>query len=147
MSNNRRCIHQRVVQAAESALRDHHYVTPVDVFIGIGALQPTHVQDWKKGRIPYLEAVIQGSLGKISFAMNCLKAWACQKRLSPSQTAYLARTKSSKRDLQFSKSGNPYIEELYRTHYVSPLLKERKNQKRSEKTQLLTDRQSVNEQE
>ena len=58
---------QRALQAAEEALYKQQYVSPIDLFIGMKLLQPVHVEDWKKGRIPYLERVIQGSLGKITF--------------------------------------------------------------------------------
>ena len=64
--SNRRQIEQRVIQAAESALYRQHYVSPLDVLLGMGSLKSSDLQDWKKGSIPYLEKVIQGSLGKIS---------------------------------------------------------------------------------
>lgn len=82
--------------------------------------------------------------------MECFRAWARQKDLKPSQTAYLARTRGPKKDLQFSKSGNPEIEDAYRTHYVYPLLAERKQEKLKEKLEkppelvafiVITDRQ------
>lgn len=133
MSRNRAHINKRVVQVAESTLCHQQYVRPVDILMGIGYLQSVHLQDWRKGKIPYLESVIQANLGKISFTMKCFRAWAHQKGLKPSQTAYLVRTRGPKKDLQFSKSGNPKIEEAYRTHYVSPLLGERKQGKLKEK--------------
>jgi hypothetical protein len=129
---NRFHINQRVVQSGEAALHHHHYVSSVDILIGIGFLQPVHLQDWKKGKIPNLESVIQGSLGKISFAMKCFRVWAHEKGLKPSQTAYLVRTRGPKRELQFSKSGDPKIEMAYRTHYISPILTERKQEKLKE---------------
>ncbi len=150
MSRNRSNINKRVVQVAESTLYRQHYVSPIDILTGIVYLQPVHLQDWRKGIIPYLESVIQANLGKISFAMKCFRAWARQKGLKPSQTAYLARTRGSKKDLQFSKSGNPEIEAAYRTHYISPLLGEKKQEKLKGKLEkppelvafiILTDRQ------
>ncbi len=126
-------INKRVIQAAESVLYHQHYVSPVDVLVGLGYLQSVHLQDWKKGKIPYLEKVIQANLSKISIAMKCFRAWARYKGLNPSQTVYLARTKGPKRELRFSKSGSPTIEESYRTHYVLPLLREKKQEKLMEK--------------
>jgi hypothetical protein len=109
------------------------YVSPVDIFVKIGYLQPVHVQDWKKGRIPYLESVIQCNLHKITFVMKCFRNWALQQGLIPSETAYLASTKGERKDLQFCKNGDPKIESFYRTHYVSPQLKEKKLEKLKEK--------------
>jgi hypothetical protein len=131
--SNRARIEQRVIQAAESALQNQHYVSPIDVLLGMGLLQFVHVQDWLKGRIPYLEKVIQGNLSKISYAMKCFRSWANKKGLKPSQTIYLARTKGPKRELQFSKSRHPTIEKAYQTHYISPFLSEKKQQRLKEK--------------
>ena len=57
-------------QIAETVLYRQQYVSPIDVFVGMGWLQPVHVQEWRKGKIPYLEKVIQCNLGKISFTMK-----------------------------------------------------------------------------
>lgn len=108
-------IKKRVVQTAETVLCKQQYVSPIDIFIGIGWLQPIHVQDWRKGKIPYLEKVIQGDLGKISFAMKCFRKWATEKKLKPSKTVYLLRTKSPQKEAVFSKSGNFNIEKAYIT--------------------------------
>ena len=139
MSRNRSQIKKHVIQAAESTLYHKHYVSPVDILMGIGYLQPVHLQEWRKGKIPYLESMVQASLGKISFAMKCFRDWAHQKGLKPSQTVYLSRTRGSKKELRFSKSGNPMIEEAYLTHYVSPLLGEKKQEKLKEKLEKLPD--------
>lgn len=129
----RKDIEKRVIRAAEEGLFRQNYVSAIDIFIGIGFLQPVHVQDWRKGKIPYLEKVIQGNLGKISHVMKCFRQWAIQKSLKPSETAYLARIREQKRELQFSKSGSPQIETAYRTHYISPLLSKRKQERLKEK--------------
>lgn len=84
--NGRTRIEQRVIEAAEKVLQQKNYVSPIDVFIGMGTLQSEHVQDWRKGKIPYLEKMIEGSLGKISYAMKCFHSWARQKGLKPSKT-------------------------------------------------------------
>jgi hypothetical protein len=98
--SNKATIEQRVITAAENALHRQHYVSIIiDVFMGMGLLQYVHVQDWRKGRIPYLEKVIQGNLNKISFAAECFRRWAKTKELKSSETVYLARTNGPKREL------------------------------------------------
>lgn len=131
--SNRTNIEKRTIQAAEAALYRQQYVSPIDVFVGMGLLQPIHVQEWRKGKIPYLEKVIQGNLSKISFTMQCFRKWAIAKNLKPSKTVYLVRTKGPKKEAQFSTSDDPSIEEAYRTHYISPALSEKKKQQLKEK--------------
>ncbi len=65
-----RTLEERVIRAAEAALADHHYVGALDIFVGMGLLAPAHVREWRNGRIPYLEQVIQGNLHKISRSMH-----------------------------------------------------------------------------
>lgn len=122
-------IEKRVVQSAEDRLFRQGYVSVLDILIGIEFLQPLHVQDWKKGRVPYLEKVVRGNLHKISHAMKCFRKWAVRKTLKPSETVYQAKTRGPKRTLQFSKTNHPSIEKAYQTHYVSPLLLEKKKEK------------------
>ncbi len=124
---------QRVLQAAEEALSRQQYVSPIDIFIGMHLLQPVHVEDWRKGKVPYLEQVIQGNLNKITFSMKCFHAWTKEKGLKPSPTVYLARTSGPKRELRFSKSGDLKIEQFYRTHFISSTLSEIKQKKLQEK--------------
>lgn len=133
MNENQKKLKQRAVQAAEEVLHRQQYVSPIDFFIGMKLLQPVHVDDWRKGKIPYLEKMIQVNLSKITFCMNCLDAWAKEKALKPSLTSYLARTNGPKRELRFSASGSPKIEQFYRTHYISPILSEIKQKKLQEK--------------
>ena len=112
-------IEKRVIQSAEERLFHLGYVSAIDVLVGMGSLQAVHVQDWRNGKIPYLEKVIQGNLHKISVAMKCFRSWALRKNLKPSETVYLLKKKGPKRPLQFSKTNHPPIEKAYRTHYVS----------------------------
>lgn len=117
--SNRIQMNKKVIQAAESILYEKQWVSFVDVLIKIGTLSLTHLEDWRKGRIPYLEKVIQGNLSKISFAMKCFRAWANRKGLKSSQTVYLRKTKGPKTILRFSKSGHPQIEKAYATHFLA----------------------------
>lgn len=133
MNDNLKRLRERAIQAAENSLVKQNYVSPIDLFIGMHLLQPVHVTDWRKGKIPYLESVIQGNLNKISFSMRCFRAWAEEKGLKSSPTAYLVRSSGPRRELRFSKSGDPAIELFYRTHYVSPHLSEIKQKKLQEK--------------
>lgn len=126
-------LNKRVVRAAEAALAHHQYVSAIDVLTGMRLLAPAHVESWRKGRIDFLEQAIQANLNKISQSMALFRRWALGKNLKPSETQYVRRTRAGAVDLQFSKSGDPAIERNYRTHYVSPALSERKQERLTEK--------------
>ena len=64
--NSQERLLNRVVKAAEAALADHSFVSAIDVLCGMRLLAPTHVEAWRKGRVDFLERVIQGNLHKIS---------------------------------------------------------------------------------
>ena len=131
-SGRKLTLEERVARAAETALSRQHYVSAIDVLCGMGLLLPMHVDSWRKGRVDYLERVIQGNLHKISSAMEIFRRWAREKGLKPSETGYVRRARSGIIPLQFSKSGSPAIEQSYRTQYKLPALPERKSEKLEE---------------
>lgn len=126
-------LENRVHRAAEAALAGQQYVCAIDVLCGMGLLAPIRVDDWRKGRIDFLERVVQGNLHKISSSLAIFRRWAAEKGLKPSETGYVRHTRGGPVVLQFSKSGDPMIEKTYSTHYVSPALGEQKMQKLQEK--------------
>jgi len=132
VSGDRASIERKVARAAEVALAKRRFVTAIDVLVGVGWLEPRRVDEWRQGRVDYLERTTIASLGKISTAMRCLRRCALARGLKPSETAYVARTRD-RRPLRFSKSGDPAIERAYRTHWVSPELSERKRARLAER--------------
>jgi hypothetical protein len=129
---NRRSLAERVIKAAQAALAAQDHVSPVDVLVGIGWLDPTAVKRWRQGQIDYLECAVQTNLSRISEAMKLFRSWATETGLFPSETHYVART-PQRQTLRFSKSGEPRIEQLYRTHWLSRELSERKRARLAEK--------------
>jgi hypothetical protein len=123
----------RVYRAAEAALARQHYVSVIDVLCGMGLLASSAVDLWRKGRIDSLEKEIQGNPNKISSSIAIFQRWAHEKGLKPSETDYVRAARSGTVPLQFSMSGDPQVEMLFRTHYLSPMLSERKQQKLQEK--------------
>jgi hypothetical protein len=129
---NRSKLAARVAKAAEAALAARKYVSPVDVLVGIGWLDPGAVERWRRGQIDYLERVVQTNLSRISEAMKLFRSWATAKGLVASETSYVAR-RPSRQQLRFSKSGNPTIERLYSTHWISSELSQKKRERVAEK--------------
>jgi hypothetical protein len=107
-------------------------VSSIDVLVGIGWLDLGSVARWRRGQIDYLEREVRTNLPRISEAMQLFRSWAAAKGLFASQTHYVARA-PQRQILRFSRSGNPGIEELYRTHWVSRELSEKKRERLAEK--------------
>jgi len=122
----------RVAKAAEAALAAQHFVSAIDVLLGIGWLNTQAVQSWRRGQVDCLEEVIHTNLPRISEAMELFRSWATAQGLTASSTAYVART-PRRQTLRFSRSGNPAIEASYRTHWVSPDLSEKKRERLAER--------------
>ena len=107
----------RIEAAVLEILSRGHVVAPVDVFVAIGLLSKNHLQDWRLGRIPHLEAVIGCNLTKASRLLRVLRFFAHDLNLSPSQTAY-HKFGEGHFPLRFTKTGEPKIEEAWSRHYV-----------------------------
>lgn len=118
-------IETRVATAAAAALAEKQFVSPIDVLLGIRWLDQPHLDDWRHRRLPFLEAGIQTNPSRISAAMRAFHDWAVAAGLKPSETAYVARS-AGREPLRFTESGEPAIEQAYRTHWISPALPESK---------------------
>jgi len=132
MGRNLRTLTERVSEAAEGTLAAQHYVSLIDVLLGIRWLDPGAVKGWRQGRIDCLESGLQTSPSRIAEAIELFRSWAERKGLLPRETHYVART-PQRHTLRFSRAGNPTLEKLYRTHWLSPELSERKRERLVEK--------------
>ena len=128
---NRLPLADRVARAAEAALAARHFVSIIDILVRIGWLDPGAVERWRRGQIDCLEEALQIDPPRLSEAIRLFGSWATAKGLLPSPTAYVGRT-PDRPTLRFSRSGNPAIENSYRTHWVSPELSEKKRARLAE---------------
>ena len=117
------------------------YATPVDVMMDIGILPKQQYENWRFGRIPYLEAVCTVNLRKLSVMMHQMRVYAQKAGLKPSFCYYKQWNTGKKNGqghktvipLRFSKSGNAEIERWYSTHFVDEnRIKELKEKQKSE---------------
>lgn len=131
-------LESRVIAAAEAALTARSVVSALDVFQGIGWLEQSWLDAWRRGQTPYLERSISANLDKISSAMHHFRSWAIRRGLKPSETIYAARTRD-RRPLRFTESGDEAIERAYRTHWVSPELSAAKRQRLNDRQSRLPD--------
>lgn len=104
--------------AVNTLLKKIKVITPVEVLIQTGNLTKKNYENWRFGRIPYLEKVIARNLSAITRKLRILKYYAISSGLKPSKTVYKSWSKGEKVLLKFSKTGNELIEELYSTHYI-----------------------------
>lgn len=111
--------YHKVTATVHRLLKDRSVVIPAEVFIQMGYLTKEDYENWRFGRIPYLERVIQCNLSKANRILRILRLHAEDRGLRPSHTVYKKWGKGQKIDLRFSKSGNPTIEALYSTHYLA----------------------------
>jgi len=112
-------LRRAIAAAGSAAVAKNGYVTAIDALLATGWLRPEKVEDWRCGRVPYLEQVTVAGLPKISTAMRVFRHWAKNAGLRPSETVYVSWTRDRRR-LRFSKSGDPNIERAYRTHWLPP---------------------------
>jgi hypothetical protein len=95
------------------------WAAPVDVLLDIGVLTKESYEDWRHGRVPYLEKVCRANLNQLSGIMREIQAYAAKSGLKASWTFYHRWGKHNKQKLQFSKTGKEALERAYATHYVS----------------------------
>jgi hypothetical protein len=118
----------RIVRAVEAILARSQVVAPIDVFVQLDLLRPADLEDWRFGRVPYLEKVIRCNLEKASRILRILRLHAHDLNMRPSQTYYKKWGKGPKIPLRFSKSRDRNIEEAYARHFVAPTLRSKKRE-------------------
>ena len=110
--------YSRVVRAVAKILSRSDVVSPVEVLMEMGNLSKKNHDAWRKGQVPYLERVFEGSLSKASRILRIIGFHVHDLNMRPSQTVYHQWGKGNSRILQFSKSGIKKIEEAYSRHYI-----------------------------
>ena len=109
-----------IERAVATILEKGKVVAPVDVLVGMGLLTREHLEDWRRGRVPYLERVVTGNLTRLSRILRILRFHAHDLRLMPSLTTYMRWGKGPRKRLRFSKNADPKLEEAYSRHFVWP---------------------------
>ena len=103
----------RIERVVAELLHRGNVVAPVDVIIGIGLLRREHLDDWRSGRVPYLERVIDCNLTRPSRLLLILRFHAHDLKLKPSVTVYMRHGKGPKQRLRFIKTGDAKLEQAY----------------------------------
>lgn len=117
----------KVHSAVYHQCQQRGYVAPVDVLMDVGVLSKQKYEEWRYGKVAYLEKVCTCNLRKLSFIMSQIRKYAEKSNLKPSFCYYKqwGTKKKSGQDrkpviqLRFSKSGREDIERAYATHFVN----------------------------
>lgn len=107
-----------VAAAFGEILKRSEVVATVDVLVEMGRLNKKNVEDWRFGRIPFLERVIVGNLGQASRIVRVIHLHAAASHLRSSTTAYMRYGKGPKQRLRFTKSGDAHLETAYSTCFL-----------------------------
>jgi hypothetical protein len=97
----------RVERAVGEILSDGLPVSAPEVFVRMGMLLPANLAEWRQGRLPYLERVIQGTLGKINRVLRIISLHAHDLQLLPAPPRAAGVVNFKGRALRFSKTGDP----------------------------------------
>jgi hypothetical protein len=114
-------LERRVFAAAEATLTRSKSVSPLDVLAQIGWLPEGLVDDWRRGRVDYLERAASVHADKLATALEHLRRWAAREGLEPNEVAYVAATRD-RRPLRFTADGDRAAERAWRTHWIRPEL-------------------------
>ena len=131
----------KVHSSMYTRLKSQGVAAPFEVLIDVGVLTKEKYEDWRFGRVPFLEAVCTVNLRKLSFVMHQIRVYAKKHELKPSVSYYkrwgVGKPKGGGKKpaikLRFSKTGDPSIETWYATSFVdSKRMTELKNAKKTE---------------
>lgn len=113
-------LYPRVARSVAATLGRGNVVAPVDVLVGMGLLTPERLEDWRRGRVAYLERVVRCNRTRLSRLLRILRFHAHDLKRAPSLTVYMRWGKGRRERLRFTRSGNPNLEEAYSRHFVWP---------------------------
>ncbi len=130
---NPRPLAERVTEAAEASLAAQKYVSPLDMLLHLGWLDPNSARRWQQGQVESLESVMQVAPARIAEAMELLRSWAAAKGLAESEADYIART-PQRPSLHFTHGGDPEVERRFRTHWLSNDMSRKQRDRIEEKT-------------
>lgn len=113
-------LYPRIERAVAVLLATGKVVAPVDVLVRMGLLAPDRLEQWRRGRIVYLEQAIDCNLTRLSRLLRILRFHAHELKLVPSMTVYVSQGTRRRQRLRFTQSGQAAIEEAYARHFVWP---------------------------
>ena len=108
---------EEIRKSINNQIKINGFATVVNTFMDIGILNKSDYENWKNGKVPYLEKVCKGNLNKLSETVKEIYKYSKQLGLKESFTLYKKYGKG-KVKLKFSKTGIDNIEKRYATHFI-----------------------------
>ncbi|MBC7815558.1 MAG: DUF2293 domain-containing protein [Planctomycetaceae bacterium] len=135
MSQSSSTLRERVVTAAERALKQGGSVGSLELLQELGFLYPGHVNDWRKGVLHYtpIEPHIQCGAAKLAEVYRVFAEWAAAKGMQTVEAEYSRRGVGGVEALQVTVDGDDERERFFRTHYASAELSEKKTERLQQK--------------
>jgi hypothetical protein len=110
---------QKAIAAADQGLKSKGFISMVDVLMTMGKLTREDHERWRCRQVPYLEKVVSGNLSQLDAIVRAVRNNSLKGGLRPSHTAYVSWGKGPRQPLRFTKTGNPFLEKAYSTHYLA----------------------------
>ena len=107
-------LYPRVARAMAELLSNGLPVSAPAVFAKMGMLSEENLRAWRLGKVPYLERVIAGSLGKTNRVVRIISLHAHDLNLPPLAPHAAGPIKHKGRPLRFCKTGERPVEEAYK---------------------------------
>lgn len=105
--------------AAIEIIEEKGYLCSIDVLLKLKYLSQKDYENWRFGKVEYLEKVCDVNLKKLTTINKTIQEISHQLGLKKSWTAYNKYGKGKKTRLRFCKSGDKQIEETYATHHLN----------------------------
>jgi hypothetical protein len=86
----------KISRVVANILEKDKVVRPIDVLIGMQLLSRDDLEEWRCGRVPYLEKVIDCNLTRLSRLLRILQFHAHDLNLVPSDAAYIRPDRGQK---------------------------------------------------
>lgn len=115
---NNKDIDKEVKRLVHQNRYEKGFICAVDVLIQLDYLTKKDYEDWRFGRVDYLEKVCNVNLSKLTLINKLIRKYSTELDLKGSWTGYNQYGKGIKCRLRFSKSGDKTIEDRYATHYI-----------------------------
>ena len=109
---------KKVNEVAENQRQQRGYIAPVDTLMEMGVLTKQNYEDWRFGKVSYLEKVCTCNLNKLTKILQQIYKYAQKNGLKPSMSQYQLWGKKKGKALRFSKSGRLEVERKYATRFV-----------------------------
>ena len=116
----------RVVRAMDAIFARRDFVAPTEVFVEMGLLSEQAIEEWRAGRLPFLERAIRCNLSAASRILRLLRMHAHDLNLRPSSTVYVRRTRGGRLRLRFTKRCDLKLEDAYARHFVKVISKSKR---------------------